>query len=140
MIKDSQSVNVSDANSVSVREASPEELAPLEKAGFVDFVKTTDVDEDTNLNEAISSCPPVLKKDNGLKRHIVIDTLGLVLVVLVHAANVANVTDGSEKGCDRNFFKPINCESLSGSRLSRRSLTESCSRVSTTARTRATQL
>lgn len=86
------------------------------------FDKTTDVDEDTNFNEAMLPCPPVLK-DNGLKRHIVIDTLGLVLVVLVHAANVANVTEGSENSCGRSFFKPI-CESLSG-KLSRRSLTES---------------
>ncbi len=29
------------------------------------------------------------KKVNGRKRHILVDTLGLVLVVLVHAANIA---------------------------------------------------
>lgn len=32
------------------------------------------------------------KKIKGRKRHLLVDTLGLVLVVLVHAANVADVT------------------------------------------------
>lgn len=32
------------------------------------------------------------KKVNGRKRHIVVDTLGLLLVVVVHAANLADVT------------------------------------------------
>lgn len=34
------------------------------------------------------------KKIKGRKRHILVDTLGLVLVVLVHAANLADVTAG----------------------------------------------
>ena len=34
------------------------------------------------------------KKVNGRKRHILVDTLGLVLVVIVHAANMADVTAG----------------------------------------------
>ena len=34
------------------------------------------------------------QKVNGRKRHILVDTLGLVLVVIVHAANMADVTAG----------------------------------------------
>ncbi len=34
------------------------------------------------------------KKVKGRKRHILVDTLGLVLVVLVHAANISDVTAG----------------------------------------------
>ena len=34
------------------------------------------------------------KKVNGRKRHLLVDTLGLVLVVIVHAANIADVTAG----------------------------------------------
>jgi len=32
------------------------------------------------------------KKINGRKRHIVVDTLGLLLLVIVHPANIADVT------------------------------------------------
>ena len=34
------------------------------------------------------------QKVNGRKRHILVDTLRLVLVVIVHAANMADVTAG----------------------------------------------
>src|SRR5882724_7871352 len=32
------------------------------------------------------------KKVNGRKRHIVVDTLGLLLLVIVHPANIADIT------------------------------------------------
>jgi transposase len=48
------------------------------------------------------------KKVNGRKRHIVVDTLGLVLVVVVHAANQhdspaarAVLTSLARQGCER---------------------------------------
>lgn len=56
-------------------------------AGIIDSqsVKTTDIGgEERGFDGG--------KKVNGRKRHIIVDTLGLVLVVLVHAANVADVT------------------------------------------------
>jgi transposase len=48
--------------------------------------------------------PPVLadttreKKINGIKRHILVDTIGLVLVVVVHAANLQD-RDGAKLVC-----------------------------------------
>ncbi len=44
--------------------------------------------------------PPTLvdttqKKINGIKRHILVDTVGLVLVVVVHAANIQD-RDGAK--------------------------------------------
>ncbi len=56
-------------------------------AGIIDSqsVKTTDIGgQERGFDGG--------KKVNGRKRHIVVDTLGLLLVVLVHAANIADVT------------------------------------------------
>lgn len=141
-------VIIDDHSATFALDASSVSAAPLEEASCVDFVRTTDaedgergVDRGTNFNGVRKLCPPVLEEDNGRKRHIIIDTLGLVLVVLVHAANVADVTHGSEAGCGRSFFQPIDgVLPVSGSKLLKRALTKSCSRVSTPARTRATQL
>ena len=46
--------------------------------------------------EIISPLLPGAKseRERGRKRHILVDTLGLVLVVIVHAANMADVTAG----------------------------------------------
>ena len=68
-----------------VRQKEQREEQP--SAGIIDSqsVKTTDVGgRDREFDGG--------KKVNGRKRHIIVDTLGLVLVVLVHAANVADVT------------------------------------------------
>ena len=46
------------------------------------------------------------KKVKGRKRHIVVDALGLVLVVLVHAANIADVTAARMLLVDLSLTQP----------------------------------
>ena len=46
------------------------------------------------------------KKVKGRKRHIVVDALGLVLVVLVHAGNIADVTAARMLLVDLSLTQP----------------------------------
>ena len=47
--------------------------------------------------------PPAGKKVNGRKRHILVDTMGLLLIVLVHAANIQD-RDGAKL-----LFSKVKC-------------------------------
>jgi putative transposase len=73
-------------------------------AGLIDAqsVKTTDRGGDHGFDSA--------KKVNGRKRHILVDTLGVLLAVLVTAANVQD-RDGAQQrlGLLRHWFTRLRC-------------------------------
>jgi len=52
--------------------------------------------------------PPAGKQINGRKRHIVVDTIGLLLAVVVHAANIQD-----RDGAKRVFAKHVLLSKLS---------------------------
>ncbi len=46
------------------------------------------------------------KKVNGRKRHIIVDTLGLVVAVIVHAANLADSTSARMLLAETSYREP----------------------------------
>lgn len=59
------------------------------------------------------------KKVNGRKRHIIVDTLGLVITVIVHGANIADSTLCQNDACGQPFERTESGAHLGRPRLSR---------------------
>ena len=73
---------------------------PMVSAGIIDAQSVRAADTVASDNRGYDAG----KKVNGRKRHIVVDTLGLLLVVIVTAANVQD-RDGGKRALDRLRFR-----------------------------------